>query len=165
MVAVGQIARPHGLKGAVRVMPLTDTPGRFLGLSRVSVEKTDGSALSMDIESAREVPGAALISFRGIDTVEQADELRNAYLLVPREEIPPLPEDTFYIFEIIGFEAHTEEGRRLGVVRDVLRLPANDAYVVGSGDEEILIPAVKDFVRVDTVSRRIVVRGIEDLLA
>ena len=165
MIAIGQIARPHGVKGMVRVTPLTDTPGRIQALTRVAAEKADGSSVTLVVESTRETTGAVLLKFQGIDSLEQADQLRDAYLFVPREAVPPLPENTFYVFDLIGFEVQTEDGRAIGVVNDVLRLPANDAYVVRRDHQEVLIPAVKDFVRIDAGQKKIFVHGIEDLLS
>ena len=165
MIAIGLIARPHGVKGMVRVTPLTDTPGRIQALTRVAAEKADGSSVTLVVESARETTGAVLLKLKGVDSLEQADQLRDTYLLVPREACPPLPENTFYVFDLIGFEVKTEDGRAVGVVNDVLRLPANDAYVVRRDNQEVLIPAVRDFVRVDTRQKKIFVHGIEDLLS
>jgi 16S rRNA processing protein RimM len=163
-IAIGQIARPHGLKGAVRVTPLTDIPDRLRRLHQVVVEKPDGTQTTLNIESVIGAADAPLIKFHGLDSPEQAGDLRDAFLLVRREDLPALPEDTFYVFDLIGYAVQTEDGQPVGTLSDVLRLPANDAYVVRRADREVLIPAVKAFVRVDPENRRIVVRGIEELL-
>lgn len=165
MIAIGQVARPHGVWGMVRVTPLTDTPNRFKTLTRIVAERADGTSVTLTLESSREIAGAVLLKFLGVDSLEQADRLRDAYLLVPREAVPSLPPDRFYVFELIGFEVQMEDGRAIGVVSDVLRLPANDAYVVRRDSQEVLIPAVRDFVRIDTRLKKIFVRGIEDLLS
>jgi 16S rRNA processing protein RimM len=165
MIAIGQISRPHGVDGTVRVIPLTDTPGRIQALTQIAAEKADGSSVILIVASARETTGALLLKFQGIDSLEQADQLRDAYLLVPREAVPPLPENTFYVFDLIGFEVQTEDGQAIGILSDVLRLPANDAYVVRREHQEVLIPAVRDFVRVDTKQKKVFVHGIEDLLS
>lgn len=174
MIAIGRITRPHGLKGMVRVMPLTDIPGRFRTLKEVVVEKVDGTIVTLTIESVS--GGDSLLKFHGIDSSEQADALRNAFLLVRREDAPPLPEGVFYVFDLIGYDVQTEEGQPIGTLNDVLRYPANDVYVVrlhpgrfkGSsprpGTGEVLIPAVREFVRIDPEHRKIIVRGIEELL-
>jgi len=174
MIAIGRITRPHGLKGAVRVTPLTDTPDRFRRLRQVVVERPDGTQVTLAVESVSGSADATLLKFRGIDSSEQAGDLRGAFLLVRREDAPALPEDTFYVFDLIGYDVLTGDGQVVGSLSDVLRFPANDAYVVrlhpgrcvgpSPGPEEVLIPAVKDFVRIDPENRRIVVRGIEELL-
>jgi 16S rRNA processing protein RimM len=113
-----------------------------------------------------------LLKFHGIDAPEQAEDLRDAFLLVPREDVPPLPEGVFYVFDLIGYDVRTEEGGPIGTLRDVLRFPANDAYVVrlhpGGGSSsrpgEVMIPAVREFVRIDSEHRQVIVRGIEELL-
>jgi 16S rRNA processing protein RimM len=174
MIAVGQIARPHGLKGMVRVTPLTDTPGRFRALSQVVAEKADGTLVTLTVESVAGHETAPLLKFHGVDSPEQADGLRDAYLLVPREEIPPLPEGTYYVFDLIGYDVLTEDGQPVGTLSDVLQLPANDAFVVrlhpgrfsGSSPRsgEVLIPAVREFLRIDPERKKIIVRGVEELL-
>jgi 16S rRNA processing protein RimM len=164
MIAIGRVVRPHGLRGEVRVASLSDLPDRLRKLGRVLVEKPDGTLLDLTIQDARGSPDAAILKFRGVDSFEQAESLRGAFLVVPREELPPLPDGTFYVFDLIGFEVRTEEGQPVGTVRDVLRFPANDAYVVGRPGGEILIPAVRDFVRIDTGAKTIFVRGIDTLL-
>lgn len=189
MIAIGRIARPHGLQGAVRVTPLTDVPDRFRSLSQVSVEKVDGTLVTLTVESVDSHASATLLKFQGIDSPEQADDLRDGFILIRREDVPPLPEDTFYIFDLIGYDVQTEDGQEVGILSDVLRLPANDAYVVRlhpgrftraeggeqSGEsfggtslfpasDEVLIPAVRDFVRIDPERKKIIVRGLEELL-
>ncbi len=174
MVAIGQIARPHGLKGMVRVTPLTDAPDRFRTLNQVVVEKADGTLVTLTVESVAGHDTAPLLKFHGIDSSEQADALRDAYLLVSREEVPSLPEGTYYVFDLVGYDVLTEDGQPVGTLSDVLRLPANDAFVVrlhpgrftGSSprSDEVLIPAVREFVRIDTEHKKIVVRGIQELL-
>lgn len=165
MVAIGRISRPHGVNGVVRVVPLTDTPGRLSGLGEIVVEKPDRTVLVFSIEHSRDVQRGILLKFVGIDSFEQAEGLRSAYLLVPRASVPALPQDTFYVFELIGYRVETVEGEAVGVLDDILRLPANDVYVVRKGKREVLIPAVGDFVRIDAENRRIVVDGVEDLLS
>lgn len=173
-IAIGQIARPHGLKGMVRVTPLTDTPGRFRALNQVVAEKADGTLVPLTVESVAGHEAAPLLKFHGIDSPEQADGLRDAYLLISREEVPPLPEGNYYVFDLIGYEVLMEDGQAVGTLSDVLRLPANDAFVVRLHPErstgppprpdEVLIPAVREFVRIDSERQKIIVRGIEELL-
>ncbi len=84
-----------------------------------------------------------VIKFRGYSNPESVARLRGAHLLVPRSQTHPLPEDTFYVFDIVGLDAVTESGDVIGRVKDVLSLPGNDVYVVDQDGEELLIPAVR----------------------
>jgi 16S rRNA processing protein RimM len=96
-----------------------------------------------------------------ITTVEAADRLRGGYLQVPIDDRMPLPEDTYYIDDLIGLDVFTDTGRYLGQIEEVILNPANDIYRVG----QILIPAVSEFVReIDLVARRVTIHPIPGLL-
>ena len=163
MVSVARVSRPHGLRGEVRVAPLTDSPDRFHLLKEVVMEKPDGTLATMTVEGARG-HGGLLLKFRGVDSHEQAEQLRNCYIMVRQEDVSPLPDDRFYIFDLIGYEVHNEDGDRVGTLSEVLHLPANDAYVVRRIRGEVLIPAVREFVRIDVSQRKVFVRGMGELL-
>ena len=86
-------------------------------------------------------------------------------MTVDREQVPTLPTDSYYIFELVGCAVEDESGTPIGVVEEVLEMPSTDVYVVRGSHGEILIPAVKDYVKtVETGQRRIVVGGIEELV-
>jgi 16S rRNA processing protein RimM len=84
----------------------------------------------------------------GVTTLDAAEGLRGAEVAVPRAAAMPLGPDRYYIFEIIGLRVRTEEGRTLGVVAEVIQGPANDIYVVRDDNREILVPALREVVRV-----------------
>ena len=104
------------------------------------------------------------IKFEGYDSPEAIAALKGAHLLVPRDEAHPLPDDTFYVFDIVGLDVTTEAGDLIGRVTDVLTLPGNDVYVVDRDGEELLLPAARDLIRIDTDAGRIVVKDVEGLL-
>src|SRR5690606_14491238 len=86
-----------------------------------------------------------IVKLEGVDTRDDAETLRGALLQVPGDQVVPLPEDHYYVFQIVGLEVVDEDGRELGVVKEVLFTGANDVYVVERADgSELLLPAVKD---------------------
>lgn len=142
LIIVGEIARPHGVGGAVRVVPVTDFPDHLLALKRVVVVQ-GGAARPARVERAEAAGRFVLMKLAGIETPEAADALRGATLRIPPNEVHPLPPGQFYIFQIVGLRVRTPEGSVVGQVTDVLRTGSNDVYVVRSGDgREILLPAV-----------------------
>jgi 16S rRNA processing protein RimM len=163
-VAVGKVQKPRGIRGEVYFFPLTDFPERFDGLETIVVEKPDGSRSSLDVDGVRFYGKRPTIKFRGVGTPEAVDRFRGSLLLVPRDQVHPLPEDTFYVFEVVGLKVETEDGEAVGQVKDVLSLPANDVYVVEREGKELLLPAVRDVMQVDLEGGRVIVRGVEDLL-
>ena len=153
-VVIGTVTAPFGLRGEVKVRPETDYPERFYDLDEVGLRSPDGRSERLKVESVRFHKKAALVKFKGFDDIDAADKLRGWDLVVPESETVDLPEDEFFIHDIVGLRVYTVDGRELGEITEVVRGPANDAYVVG----ETLIPALKSVVReVDIAGRRMVV--------
>jgi len=164
-VAVGRVARAHGVKGEVSVLPLSDVPGRFDAGSRLFVapdgDPPDGSAASeraLVVASSRSHQRRLLVRFEDVVDRTAADAIRGCYLFVPVGESPGLPEGSYWAHELVGVTVVTEGGRPLGTLREVLRNPAHDVWVVIGPDGETLIPAVTDVIRsVDVPGGRVVV--------
>ena len=161
-VAIGKIMKPRGIRGEAFLLPLTDFPERFDDLDVVRVESPDGAFSSLEVAYVRAYGPRTAIKFQGIDTPEDVGRLRGHFVLVPHDAVHPLPEDAFYVFQIEGLPVETASGQMVGQVVEVLSYPANDVYVVDRNGEDVLIPAVREFVRVD--KDKIVVQEIEGLL-
>ena len=162
-ITIGKVQKPRGIFGEVFFAPLTDFPERFWDLKEVLVERPDGARRTLRIEALRDYGKRLTIKFEGYDTPEAVDRWRGSFLLVSRDRVHPLPEDTFYVFDLIGLRVETEAGEEVGRVVDVVSAPGNDVYVVDRGGNEFLVPAVREWVRVDVEGGRIVVRDIEGL--
>ena len=142
-VSVGRVGRPHGVDGAFVVEQASDDPARF----------EIGSSLLLEGEPA-EVVLTRRVGGGRIAIKLDRPVLRGAELTVDRNELPPLPADTYYVADLVGMEVVDEGGARVGAVADVLPGPANDVLELDSG---LLLPLVEDCVRdVDTAARRIV---------
>jgi 16S rRNA processing protein RimM len=142
-IAVGLIRAPHGIKGLVRVKPLTDDPGRFERLTQVTLELRSGERRSQAVEETRVGADRVLLKFRGLDDRGAVEPLRGAYVLIPRSEAIELPEGQYFVDDIVGLEVVTVDGKHLGPVREVLRTGANDVYATDSA----MIPATREVVR------------------
>jgi len=166
-IAVGRITRTQGNRGAVRVWPLTDFPERFFKMKTVRVSwKKGGNAFSRQftVEEVFDRGSFFVIKFEEVSGMDEAVELRGGYLEVSREELVPLPEGSFYIFQIVGLKVYDVKRGFLGVVSDVLKTGANDVYVVETGASPLLIPALKTVVtEVDTAGGRMTVKLPEGL--
>lgn len=164
-VNIGFIRKPHGLQGYLRVQSLSDVPDRFTDLNQISIEFQDGHRETHDIETCRPDRDTLLMKFKGIDTPEEVARLRGAYLQVPLTQAAPLPEGTFYVFEMIGSKVVSEEEEAIGVVREVISMPANDIIVVDTPAGELLVPAIQDIVlKISPEEERIVIRLIPGLI-
>jgi len=165
-VAVGRVRRAKGVRGEVKIEVFSSDPRRFDSLKRVFLERDGHEDCALHIERWRpDIPGI-VVKFAGIDTPEAVGaELQGGYLTVPREEVPPLPADEHYVFEIVGCQVEDVDGRVLGRVVEVQNLPSVDVYIVRGGPAELLLPAVADFIaELDIANGRIVAQGIEELL-
>ena len=168
MIAIGYIKGPHGVRGHVRVQPLTDFPDRFVaGLEVIITSAGDEGGRTCIVEDVTTSKGCPAVKLSGVETRDDAERLRGGYLKIPRAEVPPLPEGRFYVFDIVGLDVSTTDGRLLGKVSDVLHTGANDVYVVkpAGGGRDILIPAIKSVVTlIDLRSRRMVIEPLEGLV-
>lgn len=165
-INIGFIRKPHGLKGYVRVEGLSDDPDRFADLDRIGVELKDGRRESLEIERCSRDGNGWRMKFLGIDTMEHAERLRGAYIQVSEEAVAPLPRDTYYVFELEGCAVVSVEGEEIGVLREVMSMPANDVFVVDTPTGEAMIPAVRDIVvQLDPGEARVVIRKIPGLIS
>lgn len=159
LIIVGEVSRPHGVHGEVRVVPVTDFPDHLLSLDE-AVVGDGGAATTVRVEASRRLGATILMKFSGIDTPAAAERLRGATVSIPAAKTVPLPPGEFYIFDIVGLDVWTPEGERVGKVVDVLRTGGNDVYVVRPEQgQEILLPAIDTYVReIDIPGRRLVAR-------
>lgn len=165
VLRVGVVTRTHGIRGEVKVYPTTDSPKRFSQLSEVTLRQ-GGKDRQVKLEQARYFKNLVILKLEGIDTVEAAEALKGAELYIPREQGVPLEEGEYYIADIIDLEVFTEEGEKLGVVRDVLETGANDVYAVKrEGMKDLLIPAIPECILdIDLEEGRMTVRLMDGLL-
>lgn len=165
-IAVGYVTRTKGVRGEVKVEVLSHDPDRFAALSSVVLERPDGRSMPLRIDRWRlDAPGIR-VKFDGVDTPEEAkQQLVGGYLTIAPDQVAPLPDKAYYVFDLLGCRVEDEAGRDLGKVVEVQSMPTVDVYIV-RGETEFMLPAASDFlVEVDTEGRRIVVRGVEELLA
>ncbi len=157
-INIGKIVTTQGHRGEVRVFPLTDFPERFDHMDEVLIYK-NGERKTYHIEKTRRHKGFIILKFREVPDMNAALSLKGALLQVTSEQLVSLPEDTYYIFEIIDLDVYTAGGEWLGKVTDVLTTGANDVYVVQEGDKRpLLIPALKSVIRnIDLGQKRMVV--------
>jgi 16S rRNA processing protein RimM len=157
LVLIGQLCKPHGVKGEIRCHPITDYPERFENTVKVQLfEKTGSPARELEISAARWQSGKVLLQFVGVDTVDKALEIRGYYVAVGEDELVPLEPGEFYHFELEGLDAYDENDVKMGVLTEVLSTPAHEIYVIQGPEGEILVPAVPAYIlRVDTAARLI----------
>lgn len=169
-ISIGEVTAPHGLRGAVRIAPLTDVPDRFELVERVYVyhPKADHKERKvLHVEKVHYHKKQPVVQFAEITTIDDAERIRSALLQVPLEETAPLSDDEYYVFQLIGLAVQCVDGTHVGYVRDVLTgTGASDVYVVARDDDEpAFIPAVREFIKkIDLTNKCIVIDPIPGLL-
>lgn len=155
-IVIGKIVAPHGVRGDIRIMPLTDRPEQFLNLSYLLLE--DGRQLT--VKAARFHKRMVLVSTKEITTMNDAELLRDKKILIRAEDLPPLEEGRFYVADLIGLPVFDEEGKQLGTFKDSITTGSNDVYIVAvPGSKDLLIPGLKIYVReINLQEKRIVVK-------
>lgn len=161
---VGKIINTHGVKGEVKVYPLTNNIYRFDQLKKVYLGE---NKLKVNIEKVRYHKGMVIIKFIGINNINQIISFKDEFIYVDEEDRIELPEGHYFIYDIVGCVVNNIHGEKVGTVIDVIQSASNDVYVVkGHGvDKEYLIPAIKEFiVHVDVDEKKIIIDPIEGMI-
>ena len=154
----GKIVSTHGIRGEVKVLPWADSP-EFLtrfktfylaepspsgeGGPRSGPDEGCADACPLPVEQSRVQKTCVLIKFKGVDSVEQAQALRDRVLSIARDD-PHIPAGTVFQADLIGMPV-LADGKQIGVIREILTMPSSDVWVV-KGEREYLIPNVPAFV-------------------
>ncbi|MCI8411774.1 MAG: 16S rRNA processing protein RimM [Clostridia bacterium] len=162
---IGQIVNTFGIKGMVKVKPFTDDINRFDRLKKVYI-KNNKVKKEYEIEEVKYHKNMVLIKFKGIENPEDANLLRESYLLVDRNDEEPLEEGTYYIVDLIGLDVYTDEGVLLGTLKDIFNTGSNDIYEVKDElGKQILLPGIPDVIKeISLEERRITVHLIKGLI-
>ena len=153
-VAVGRVLGPFGLKGEVKVQPLTDNPRRFAARAKLFA-----GAQPVTVLRAREAQGHLFVTFKGFPDRTSVESFRHALLQIPETDLPPLPEGEFYRFQLIGLTAMAGDGEVIGTVEEIIETGSNDVYRIRTPDgADVLLPALDDvIISIDLPCGRMVV--------
>lgn len=167
-LTVGNVIKPQGLRGEVRVKPVTDFPDRrFAPKSVLTLFHSNlASSLEVTVVSSRSHKGIYVIKFRNFDSVEQVEPLRGAELAIPAEQAHELEEHAYYFHEIIGCDVFTTTGENIGTIKEILQPGANDVWVVKreQGQKDLYLPYIADVVKqVLPEQKRVTIEWMEGL--
>jgi 16S rRNA processing protein RimM len=160
-IKVGQAVNAVGLKGELKVYHYSDYKERFEELSKVYLENT-----LYKIDSVRYMKDMVILKLQGIDDRTEAEKHKGEDIFFDKEDLRVLPEDTYYINDLIGLSVVDEKGERIGIISDVIQNSAQDLYEVERENKsKFLIPAVEEFIlKIDMNSRTMMVKLIEGLM-
>lgn len=156
----GKIVGTHGIKGAVRFQPWSDNADFLANIKTVFLP--DNSTLN--IISVKPHGNIAIILFENVNSIEDAEKLRNKVLRVRRSDAD-IPEGRYFIEELLSSKVFDQKsGELLGVLSDVSKTGANDVWHIKRGEKEYLIPAIESVVvSVDIENGKIVINPMEGI--
>lgn len=156
-IDVAVITAPHGVHGEVKVRLLTDFPSRLTERQEVRLVGPGEKVREVTVWLDSYLGERGILRIDGLTDRSGAEKLRGWRVQIPRGRCQPLPPGQYYVFELVGMQVFAQGGEYLGELEDVLRLPANDVYVVRQPDgKTLLLPALRSVVReVDVPGRRL----------
>ncbi|MEK6324347.1 MAG: ribosome maturation factor RimM [Acidobacteriota bacterium] len=165
-IVIARIVKARGIRGEVACVVETDFPERFLALEHVTVWMPDGTRLRLSVEDHWFHKERVILKFEGYDTMTAAQNLAGGRLVIAEADLEPLAEGQFFEHQVIGSEAVTSDGRRLGHVTKFMRTGGTDVLVLQSDDgRERLIPFADEIcTEVDVGAKRITIDPPDGLL-
>lgn len=158
-LTIGRIVSPHGIRGEFRMYIYTHFPERIPDLTTIYLGDEEKPHR---IRRVRLQGNLAIMRVEGVNSREEAEELRQELVRIDFDDATPLEEDEHYHFEILGLQAYDESGSLLGTVVEIIETGANDVYVIRNDEgKDTLIPALKDVVpEIDVEAGRMTVRPL-----
>jgi len=162
-IVMGKLRKPHGVRGEMVTTVLTDFPEMLEPGQQVYVGEAQ---VPLVIRSVRWHRDDMLIGFEGYQDRDEIGIYRNHLIFLPESDFPELPEEEFYFHDLIGLEVITDQGQRLGRLKEILVTGANDVYLVQKDDQkEILLPATEEVILdIDLDEGRILVHLLPGLI-
>ncbi len=148
---IAQVLKPQGIKGEIKLKPFTDDASRFSNLAHIFIKKK-GEYIKYEVESGRTYKQFAYLKLAEINSIEEAETIRNAFLYIDRDNAAELPEGHDYIADIIGCTVSDGESE-LGIVDDIFNTGTADIYVV-KGDKGFMFPAAPGVIVKRDVSKK-----------
>ena len=159
-INIGKVVNVVGLRGEIKIYNYSDTTDRYLKFKEIIIgEKT------FNIDSVRVQKNMIIMKLQGITKREEAEALKEQLVYITEAQLEQLPEDTYYVKDLIGLTVKTVEGEEIGKVKDVIQNGGCDIYDIQGAKGQIMIPAVKEFIKsVSMEEQTIIVSLIEGMM-
>ena len=162
---IGRVIRPQGNRGEVVVAPETDRAADRFRVGAEVIVVRDGQPATLRVRESREHHGRWVIGFDGVRTIDEAEALRGAELVLDADALPALEHGRYYLHDLTGCAVETVAGNRVGVVERVDTPVGRALLIVGTSRGELMVPFVEPICRiVDVAGKRIVIDPPEGLL-
>ncbi|SES72582.1 16S rRNA processing protein RimM [Pseudobutyrivibrio sp. C4] len=165
---VGSITQTHGIRGEVKVFPLTDDISRFKNMKNLLLDAGKEGYISLEVENARPQKNLVILKFKGIDNINDIEKYKGHGLYVTKDNRVDLKEDEYFIADLIGCDVYldSDKDNRFGTISDVMETGANDVYEITlESGKTVLVPAIKDCILdVDIEGGRMEIHLMEGLI-
>ena len=165
---VGSITKTHGIRGEVKVFPLTDDISRFKNMKNLLLDGGKDGYISLEVENARPQKNLVILKFKGIDNINDIEKYKGQGLYVTKENRVELKDDEYFIADLIGCEVYvdTDSDKKFGTISDVMETGANDVYEITlENGKTVLVPAIKECIlNVDIEGGRVDIHLLEGLM-
>ena len=165
---VGSITQTHGIRGEVKVFPLTDDISRFKNMKNLLLDAGKEGYISLEVENARPQKNLVILKFKGIDNINDIEKYKGHGLYVTKDNRVDLKEDEYFIADLIGCDVFldSDKDNKFGTISDVVETGANDVYEITlESGKTVLVPAIKDCILdVDIEGRRMEIHLMEGLM-
>lgn len=165
---VGSITQTHGIRGEVKVFPLTDDISRFKNMKNLLLDGGKDGYISLEVENARPQKNLVILKFKGIDNINDIEKYKGQGLYVTKENRVELKDDEYFIADLIGCEVYidTDSDKKFGTISDVMETGANDVYEITlENGKTVLVPAIKECIlNVDIEGGRVDIHLLEGLM-
>ncbi len=163
-IVVGRIINTHGIKGELKIYPLTDNIERCRDLKKAYI---GDNKIKVRIESVKYHKGFVIIKFEEFNNINEVLGFKDNFIYIDEDDKVQLPEGHYFIFDIVGCTVYNTKGEKIGSVTEVIQSASNDVYVVKDTEKNksYLIPAVKEFVtEIDVQNKKITIDPIEGMI-
>jgi len=157
LIIIGKITGCFGVKGYLKVHPVTHSVERFNSCTTLYVGQPDAEPVAAEVEDVIHRPPHVLIRLAGYPDRTAAEKLVGTFLFVKDADALPPPGGSWFVHDIIGCDVRTAGGEIVGVVTDVYRMPAQDVWEFRTSRGTVLFPAVKEFITDVDISRKLII--------
>lgn len=155
-VVAGVVVKAHGLRGEVKVRPFTQTPDSLTRYRQLYLGGEEAATLTPHTCELGRVSGIAVIlRLAGCTDRDGAERLVGQQVWLSVADLPPAGEGEYYLHTLVGKRAETIDGQALGTVTAIICTGGQDILVIRNGTDEVLVPAVREFIR-ELVEERVV---------
>ena len=152
---IGRVVKPHGIKGKLKAEYYGADLRGVSVYREIFIQDVSGRPEAYEVLEALPQPPRIILRLKGIETIEEAESLTGREIFVKREAFLGLADGEYYWVDILGVEVETQEGKRIGKVKDIFPTGANDVYVVEGKRGEILLPATEEVIQSIDIRKRV----------